>query len=250
MKKKLIKDKYKEKIKLINIYNQKYYNKNQPEVSDDKYDELKKEILFLEKKYNFLKSEKSVSEIVGYKPSKNFKKVTHKVPMLSLSNAFSRDDLINFEKKIINFLSAERNFKIFYSAEPKIDGISASLTTDLSGINLVQQDGYDIVIGDVTTSHISGTMTVKVADKSGTAQGTEQTLKGFTTADDSVAMVGQVSLSSHKAFTVKSGDAANHFATDTSAQTSTLQSCTNGQCDGVENPRSANQALLKKLEIP
>ena len=48
--------------------------------------------------------------------------------MLSLSNAFSKDDLINFEKKIINFLSAERNFKIFYSAEPKIDGISASLT--------------------------------------------------------------------------------------------------------------------------
>ena len=49
MNKKLIKDKYKEKIKLINIYNQKYYNKNQPEVSDDKYDELKKEILLLEK---------------------------------------------------------------------------------------------------------------------------------------------------------------------------------------------------------
>ena len=49
MKKKLIKDKYKEKIKLINIYNQKYYNENQPEINDDKYDELKKEILLLEK---------------------------------------------------------------------------------------------------------------------------------------------------------------------------------------------------------
>ena len=118
-------------------------------------------------------------------------------------------------------------------------GISASLT-DLSGINLVQQEGYDIVIGDVTTSHASGTMTIKVADKSGTAQGTEQTLKGFTTADDSVAMVGQVSLSSHKAFTVKSGDAANHFATDTSAQTSTLQSM--GAID-ISSQTGATKAL-------
>ena len=48
--------------------------------------------------------------------------------MLSLSNAFTEDDLINFEKKILNFLSKKKNFKIFYSAEPKIDGISASLT--------------------------------------------------------------------------------------------------------------------------
>ena len=119
-------------------------------------------------------------------------------------------------------------------------GISASLTTDLSGINLVQQEGYDIVIGDVTTSHISGTMTVKVADKSGTAQGTEQTLKGFTTADDSVAMVGQVSLSSHKAFTVTPGDAANHFATTATAQTSTLQSM--GAID-ISSQTGATKAL-------
>ena len=48
--------------------------------------------------------------------------------MLSLSNAFSEEDLINFEKKILNFLSQKNNFEIFYSAEPKIDGISASLS--------------------------------------------------------------------------------------------------------------------------
>ena len=128
MNKKLIKDKYKEKIKLINIYNQKYYNKNQPEVSDDKYDELKKEILLLEKKYSFLKSKTSPSKSVGYKPSKSFKKSRHRVPMLSLSNAFNEDDLLNFEKKILNFLSKNKDFKISYTAEPKIDGISASLT--------------------------------------------------------------------------------------------------------------------------
>ena len=48
--------------------------------------------------------------------------------MLSLANAFNEEDLINFEKKILNFLSEKENFKISYSAEPKIDGISASLT--------------------------------------------------------------------------------------------------------------------------
>ena len=113
MDKKEIQKKYSDKIKLLNKYNHNYYDKSNPIVTDQVYDNLKKEILQLEIDYKFLKSEKSVSEIVGYKPSKNFKKVTHKVPMLSLSNAFSRDDLINFEKKIINFLSAERNFKIF-----------------------------------------------------------------------------------------------------------------------------------------
>ena len=128
MNKKLIKDKYKEKIKLIRIYNQKYYNENQPEIHDDKYDELKKEILLLEKKYSFLKSKTSPSKSVGYKPSKSFKKSRHRVPMLSLSNAFNEDDLLNFEKKILNFLSKSKDFKISYTAEPKIDGISASLT--------------------------------------------------------------------------------------------------------------------------
>ena len=59
---------------------------------------------------------------------KNFKKVEHRASMLSLSNAFSEEDLHNFEKKILNFLSKQNNFKIYYSAEPKIDGISASLT--------------------------------------------------------------------------------------------------------------------------
>jgi len=60
-------------------------------------------------------------------PSKNFKKVKHKEPMLSLSNAFNQDDLLNFEKKILNFLSLEMSNEIMFSAEPKIDGISASL---------------------------------------------------------------------------------------------------------------------------
>ena len=119
---------YKKKISLFNKYNKEYYNESKPSVSDEEYDNLKKEILSLEDKYKFLKSKNSPSSNIGHTPSKNFKKVPHRVPMLSLANAFTEDDLINFEKKILNFLSKDKNFNLAYSAEPKIDGISASLT--------------------------------------------------------------------------------------------------------------------------
>ncbi len=128
MNKKEIKDIYYKKIKLISQLNNLYYNNSDPKVSDQEYDILKIEIINLEKKYDFLKSENSPSKTVGSKPSKNFKKYLHRVPMLSLANAFTEDDLLNFEKKILNFLSKDKNYKISYSAEPKIDGISASLT--------------------------------------------------------------------------------------------------------------------------
>ncbi len=127
MDKKRIKILYEEKIKLLNKFNKFYYDKNKSIVSDKDYDEIKKEIFLLEKRYDFLKSNNSPSNIVGYKPSKNFKKISHRAPMLSLANAFTEEDLLNFEKKILNFLSKDNTFKIFYSAEPKIDGISASL---------------------------------------------------------------------------------------------------------------------------
>ncbi len=127
MKKDLIKKNYNKKLKLLNHYNKKYYDESISEVSDDIYDNLKKEIIEFENKYSFLKSTESPQLNVGYKPSKNFKKVVHRSPMLSLSNAFTEDDLINFEKKIFNFLDKKKDFSIEYSAEPKIDGISASL---------------------------------------------------------------------------------------------------------------------------
>ena len=128
MKKKEIQNEYKKKIKLINKFNKFYFDKSEPLVSDKEYDDLKKDIVLLENEYNFLQSKTSPSKVVGHKPSKNFKKSLHRVQMLSLANAFSEEDLLNFEKKITNFLSKEIDFKISYSAEPKIDGISASLT--------------------------------------------------------------------------------------------------------------------------
>jgi len=122
-----IKKNYQDKVKLFNKHNKYYYNQSKPLITDQKFDLLKKEISKLEEKYSFLKNKNSPLTSVGFKPSKVFRKIKHKVPMLSLSNAFNEEDLNNFEKKIINFLSMNVNNKIEYSAEPKIDGISASL---------------------------------------------------------------------------------------------------------------------------
>ncbi len=126
MNKKKILTEYNQKIQQLTKYNKFYYNYSNPIVEDIEYDNLKKEILLLEKKHNFLKSENSPSKLVGYKPSKNFKKVLHRIPMLSLANAFDEVDLSNFEKRIRNYLDKKDDLKIEYSAEPKIDGISAS----------------------------------------------------------------------------------------------------------------------------
>ena len=122
-----LKKKYQIKLKELNKHNKLYYEDSNPTLSDADYDILKKETLDLENKYNFLKKKDSPSIMVGHKPSKNFVKSKHRVRMLSLSNAFDEKDLINFEKKIFNFLSFKQTEEIEYSAEPKIDGISASL---------------------------------------------------------------------------------------------------------------------------
>jgi DNA ligase (NAD+) len=121
------KKEYEKKIQLFKKLNEHYYNLSKPLISDQKFDKLKNDIIILEKKHNYLKSKDSPKVSIGFKPSKNFLKIKHKIPMLSLDNVFNKEDLINFEKKIINFLSLRDSNTIEYSAEPKIDGISASL---------------------------------------------------------------------------------------------------------------------------
>mgnify|MGYP001430422368 FL=1 len=128
MKENEIKKKYKKKINQLIKHNQLYFEKNKPNISDADYDKLKKEIFELEINYKYLKDKNSPRFSVGFTPSKNFKKKKHRIPMLSLSNTFDRDDLKNFEKKIFNFLNIKNNIDFEYSVEPKIDGISASLT--------------------------------------------------------------------------------------------------------------------------
>ena len=122
----IIKD-YLKKVKLIEKYNKFYYDKDSPKISDHKYDELKKETQTLEKKYLFLKKYETINNKVGFKPSSKFQKIKHSKPMLSLANAFNNNDIKDFTKKINNYLN-NTNLDLSFSLEPKIDGISASLT--------------------------------------------------------------------------------------------------------------------------
>ncbi len=117
---------YKKKIDILKKYNKLYYEKDSPKISDIEYDNLKIEIINIEKKYEFLKEFASVQTIIGSPPSNKFKKIKHLKPMLSLSNAFDKKDMKDFLSKVSNFLN-EKNLNLKLSSEPKIDGISASL---------------------------------------------------------------------------------------------------------------------------
>jgi len=118
---------YLKKIKLLEQYNKLYYDKDSPVVSDGLYDSLKEKIIELEKNNLFLKKYGSIKEKVGFKPSSKFAKIKHAKPMLSLANAFNISHVDEFIKKINNYLN-NKNLKLSFSIEPKIDGISASLT--------------------------------------------------------------------------------------------------------------------------
>lgn len=118
---------YKEKISLIQKLNKAYYYNDKPLVSDAEYDKIKKDILDFEKKNPNIVDIDSPSKKVGFAPSKKFSKVKHIVPMLSLDNAFTKDDVEDFLKKIKNYLNFPKDTTIELTAEPKIDGISASL---------------------------------------------------------------------------------------------------------------------------
>jgi len=151
--KSLIKKKYLSKIQELEKHNKLYYDKSRPIISDSNYDRLKKDIIELENNNNFLINKKSPSLSVGSKPSKIFLKSKHRVKMLSLSNAFDYEDLINFEKKISNFLNLKVNNNFEYSVEPKIDGISASLTYKNNNLVLGLSRG-DGIEGEIITENL------------------------------------------------------------------------------------------------
>ncbi len=117
---------FRNKLRELKDHNKYYFKDDSPKISDSEYDKLKNEILKLENKYSYLRLEGLASSLVGSTPSNKFKKVKHLKPMLSLSNAFDKNDMNDFLKKIRNFLNLKDN-DIELFCEPKIDGISATL---------------------------------------------------------------------------------------------------------------------------
>lgn len=141
-----------------------YHAKDAPEISDAAYDALRRELEDIEKTYPQLQSAVSVS--IGAAPSKGFKKVKHRLPMLSLSNVFSDEEVSDFIDRVRRFLGLPEDEEIAVIAEPKIDGLSCSLRYE--GRKLVQaatrgdgSEGEDITrnvdtIGDIPKTLPSG----------------------------------------------------------------------------------------------
>ena len=112
-----------ELINLINYHNEKYYNQDSPEIEDFEYDNLMKELIKLEEENPELKRNDSPSNRVGGKPLDKFEQVVHKIPMLSLSNAYSWEDLKDFDSRVREAAGSD----VEYVVEFKIDGLSVGL---------------------------------------------------------------------------------------------------------------------------
>jgi DNA ligase (NAD+) len=111
----------------IEAHNERYYQKDAPTVSDAAYDALRQRLEAIETKFPDLVSKDSPTQKVGAAPARGFAKVQHVVPMLSLGNAFSDEDVTEFVERIQRFLKLDADEMPAITAEPKIDGLSLSL---------------------------------------------------------------------------------------------------------------------------
>ena len=143
-----IKNRIEQLIKLIDKYNYEYYVLDKPSVSDSEYDRLMQELTSLEEKYPEYKTSYSPTERVGNTVLSSFKKVPHKLPMLSLGNVFNEDEIVKFDERI-----KKEGYTPEYVCELKIDGLAISLVYE-NGIlvrGLTRGDGKQ---GEDITSNI------------------------------------------------------------------------------------------------
>jgi DNA ligase (NAD+) len=125
----------------IDAHNQAYYVLDAPTVSDAEYDRTFRELQALENEYPALATPDSPTQRVGAEPAGEFEAVTHRLPMLSLNNAFSADEVEAFDRRARETLGVER---IEYAAEPKFDGLAISLAYEngVFSVGATRGDGY------------------------------------------------------------------------------------------------------------
>src|SRR5260370_27809816 len=111
----------------IESHDRLYYQEDAPKISDADYDALRKRVNAIEARFPELVTSESPSQKVGAQPSGRFAKVQHAVPMLSLGNAFSDEDVADFVDRVRRFLKLDADEIPAIVAEPKIDGLSLSL---------------------------------------------------------------------------------------------------------------------------
>jgi DNA ligase (NAD+) len=108
-------------------HDRRYHGEDAPTISDADYDALKRRNDAIEQRFPDLVRPDSPSHRVGSRPSEKFSKVVHARPMLSLDNAFSDEDIADFAARVRRFLGMKEDDDLVFTAEPKIDGLSASL---------------------------------------------------------------------------------------------------------------------------
>ncbi|MDE3057674.1 MAG: NAD-dependent DNA ligase LigA [Bacteroidota bacterium] len=135
---------------LIREHDYKYYVLAQPSISDFEYDKLMQELIALESRFPRLRKPDSPSQRVGGAPTKEFPVVTHAVPMLSLANTYSEEELVDFDRRVKSFLNNE---PYRYVAELKIDGVAISLQYE-NGIFVRGATRGDGVRGDDVTNNL------------------------------------------------------------------------------------------------
>ena len=111
----------------IRTYDYQYYVLDDPTVPDAEYDRLMRELNDLEASHPELITEDSPTQRVSGQPVDHFRQVKHELPMLSLSNVFSKEELVAFDKRVRDRLKEKDDTSIVYNAEPKLDGLAVSL---------------------------------------------------------------------------------------------------------------------------
>lgn len=141
----MVNERYDELLKIINEANEAYYTHDNPIMSDAQYDRLFQEFLAIEKKYPHLKQANSPTARVGGEVLSSFQKVNHQYPLLSLSNAFNEEDIIEFDERIRKIVPSPE-----YVCELKLDGLAVALYYESGILKTAATRGNGIVGEDIT----------------------------------------------------------------------------------------------------
>src|SRR5437764_10195480 len=134
----------------IEEHNRRYYEQAAPTISDREYDTLYRELTDLEKKFPQFATPDSPTQRVGGQPLKAFGQITHRVPMLSLDNTYSEEEVTDFYRRLERLLP---NKKIPVVIEPKVDGVAVSLLYEKGQLRYAATRG-DGTVGDDITQNI------------------------------------------------------------------------------------------------
>lgn len=164
----------------INYHNRRYYQLDDPEISDAEYDKMMAELIGLEMEFSgYIDLTASPTQRVGAPPLERFDSVTHLTTMLSLSNAFSETDIIEFNERIKRFLSRTEN--IPFVTEPKLDGVAVNLVYE-KGIFAVGSTRGDGTVGEDVTQNLKTIRSIPL----------KITHNGDTPVPEQVEIVGEV----------------------------------------------------------